>query len=83
MSISWLLFALGTLMGLAYWGLGLAASSHFTDKQISGSDRFLSTAMLWSLASGRYEAEGQKLCMWGNVALVIAVAAWIAWAKFR
>ena len=79
MNTPWLLFAVGTLAALVYWALGLAASSHFKDKVISSSDRFLSTGMLWSLASGRYEAQGKKLCMMGNFALAIAIASWIAW----
>ncbi|RYG55297.1 MAG: hypothetical protein EON56_05875 [Alphaproteobacteria bacterium] len=76
----WLLFAIGTLAAVVYWGLGLAASSHFKDKAISGSDRVLSTGMLWSLASGRYEAHGKKLCTLGNFALAIGIASWVAWA---
>lgn len=83
MNVSWLLFALGTLMAIAYWALGMAASSHFKDKEISGQDRFFSTGMLWSLASGRYETEGQRLCIKGNIALVVGIAAWIAWASLR
>jgi hypothetical protein len=83
MNMSWLLFAVGTLAGLVYWGLGMAASSHFEDKTIGDSDRFFSTGMLWSLAVGSYEAQGQKLCAMGNIALVIAAASWIGWAVFR
>ena len=83
MNMLWLLFGVGTLAGLAYWGLGIAASSHFRSKAISDSDRVLSTGMLWSLASGRYEAQGRKLCAMGNVALGIAVASWVAWAVLR
>ena len=83
MNALWLLFGVGTLAGLAYWGLGVAASSHFRDNAIGDSDRVLSTGMLWSLASGRYEAQGQKLCTMGNVALAIAIASWVAWAVLR
>ena len=83
MNTLWLLFGVGTLAALAYWGLGLAASSHFKDKVISDSDRFLSTGMLWSLASGRYEAQGQKLCTMGNLALAISIVSWVAWAVLR
>lgn len=53
MNTLWLLFAIGTLAALAYWGLGLAASSHFRDTAISDSDRVLSTGMLWSLPRPR------------------------------
>lgn len=83
MNTSWLLFAVGTLAGLAYWGLGFAASSHFKDKAIGDADRFFSTAMLWSLASGRYETQGRKRCAMGNIALMIAAASWIGWAVLR
>jgi hypothetical protein len=79
MNTTWLLFAAGTLAGLAYCALGLAASSHFKEKSL-GDDRFFSTGMLWSLASGRYEAQGQRLCAMGNIALAIAMASWIGWA---
>ena len=83
MNTLWLLFAVGTVAALVYWGLGLAASSHFRDKAISNADRVLSTGMLWSLASGRYEAQGKKLCTMGNLALAIAIASWVAWAVLR
>jgi hypothetical protein len=78
-----LLFALGTAMGLLYWALGLAASLHMSNKELSSSDRFLSTAMLWSISTASYEEPGRKLCRWGNIVLVIAIASWLAWAKFR
>lgn len=80
MNTTWLLFAAGTLAALAYCTLGLAASSHFKDKSLGDSDRIFSTGMLWSLASGRYEAQGQRLCAMGNIALAIAMASWIGWA---
>ena len=83
MNASWLLFLLGTLMGITYWGLGVAASSHFKDKGVSGPDRFFSSSMLWSLADGRYDDQGRKLCTRANIVLVIAVAAWIGWAKLH
>jgi hypothetical protein len=83
MNMLWLLFGLGTLASLAYLGFGVAASSYFKDKAMGGSDRFFSTGMLWSLASGRYEEQGKKLCVKGNVALVVALVSWIAWAVLQ
>jgi hypothetical protein len=79
MSYMHFLFALGTLAGLIYWGFGLAAASYFKDKKMSASDRLISTMMLWSLSFSSYEAEGQKLCSRGNIALVIAVISWALW----
>jgi hypothetical protein len=79
MSYMHLLFALGTLAGLIYWGFGLVAASYFKDKKMSRSDRFISTMMLWSLSFDSYEAEGQKMCSRGNVALVVAVISWVLW----
>jgi hypothetical protein len=79
MNLVHLLAIVGTLAGLVYWGFGLAASSHFKNKETSTSDRFISTMMLWSLSLGSYETEGQKLCTRGNIALVIAVVSWVSW----
>jgi hypothetical protein len=83
MTLIYLLAALGTLAGLAYWGLGIAAASHFKNKKISTSDRFISTMMLWSLSFGSYELEGQKLCSRGNIALIVAVVSWVSWFMLR
>jgi hypothetical protein len=79
MSYVHVLFGLGTLAGISYWLLGISASSHFKNKETSGSDRFLSTAMLWSLSSSEYEVDGQKLCVRGNIALIVAVVSWVSW----
>lgn len=83
MTPSWLLFAFGTLGGLVYWGLGLAASSHFKDEQLAAGDRFLSTGMLWSLSSRRYTDRGQRLCAIGNVALAVAAVCWLGFGFAR
>jgi hypothetical protein len=83
MNAGWLLFGLGTAMGLLYWALGLAASSHMRNKDLSSGDRFLSTGMLWSISTSSYEEQGRKLCYWGNIVLVVAIAAWVAWIKFK
>jgi hypothetical protein len=79
MNLAYILIALGTLAGLAYWIFGIAAASHFKDKKISASDRFISTMMLWSLSFSNYELEGQKLCMRGNIALLVAAVSWVSW----
>lgn len=78
-----LIFTLATVSGIAYWVLGLLASSHFENTDTSGSDRFLSSGMLWSLALNRYNDQGKKLCRTGNIALIISVALWITWAVLR
>jgi hypothetical protein len=83
MNTAGLLFALGTAMGLLYWSLGLVASSHMLNKDLSSGDRFLSTAMLWSLSVSSYEESGRKFCYWGNIVLVVAIAAWLGWAKLK
>lgn len=73
-----LFFIGGTLAALAYFALGLMASAHLIDTE-KRSERFLSTGMLWSLASGRYDGAGKTICMRGNVALVVAAGCWVAW----
>lgn len=79
MTLIYLFAVLGTLASIAYWALGIAAASHFKNKEISASDRFISTMMLWSLSFNSYELEGQKLCSRGNIALIIAVICWVSW----
>ncbi len=75
-----LILSLATVSGIAYWVLGLLASSHFEKTATSSSDRFLSSGMLWSLASNRYNDQGKKLCQTGNVVMVISIALWVTWA---
>ena len=58
MKVSWLLALLGTLAGLYYAGLGVAASAQFKDKSVSSQDRFLSAMTLWSVSTDRYNSEG-------------------------
>ena len=83
MSLISLLFTAGILAGLAYWGFGLVASSYFKNKDIDLADRFISTAMLWSLNFSQYDDQGKKLCVYGNAVLAFSVFIWILWVAIR
>ncbi len=75
-----ILFVLGTIAGLCYWVYGLVAANHIEDAEERKSpDRYLSSFSLWSLSTTGYTEAGRRLCKKGNVALVVTLAAWIAW----
>lgn len=77
------LMVLGAIFGLAYWVIGLVASAHLNDKSESVSDRFIGASFYWSFEPSRYDPAGVKLCLWGNAALGIAVASWVAWFVYK
>ena len=77
------LIVLGSTFGVVYWLLGLAASVHLKDKTANTSSRFVGASFYWSFEPSRYVLKGAKLCAWGNAALVIAAASWIAWFFYK
>lgn len=83
MSIAWLLFGFGTFLGISYWVLGIAASTHMQDKGIPKTERVLSATLLWSLTPASYDQRGKRYCVWGNLVMCLAIAAWIGWVKFQ
>jgi hypothetical protein len=72
---------MATIAGLVYWVLGIIASGHYADTNIPREDRFLSSGLLWSFSRGNYTEHGKKLCVWGNIAIVVTVGATIAWVR--
>jgi hypothetical protein len=70
-----ILGVLGTLAGLVYAGLGIAALKHL--RQASGTDRTVGWTLWWFTESDRYDEEGQRLCRIGGVVLLFGVASWV------
>jgi hypothetical protein len=85
MNTSAFLAILGTLLGLYYGYLGIAAGAFFIDeaKRRSIAERvFLNPG--WSMGpSDEYTPEGQKLCRRGNWVFVAAILCWFAWGLLR
>jgi hypothetical protein len=85
MSASTFLAILGTLLGLYYGYLGVAAGGHFVDE---ARRRSIAERMLlnpgWSIGPGdEYTEEGQKLCRKGNLVLVAAIFCWFGWSVLK
>jgi hypothetical protein len=76
-SLQLALATVGTLSGLAYAGLGVAASKHLA--QCSAPDRAVGWSLWWFVESSRYAAQGQVLCLRGAVAFVVCAVSWVAW----
>jgi hypothetical protein len=82
---STVLAILGTLLGLYYGYLGIAASAYFVDeaKRRSIAERvFLNPG--WSIGPGdQYTQEGQKLCRRGNLLLIAVIFCWVGWGVLK
>jgi hypothetical protein len=85
MKTSTFLAILGTLLGLYYSYLGIAAGACFVDeaKRRSIAERvFLNPG--WSMGPGdEYTPEGQKLCRRGNWVFVAAILCWFGWGLLK
>lgn len=82
MQLSTLLFIIGTLCGLYYAYLGIAAGSHLLDpvKRKSPGERLILTGVAWSVGSGnKFSDEGKQICRRGNFVLVAGIVTWFAW----
>jgi hypothetical protein len=68
--------AIGTLAGLAYCFLGIAAVKHLPDAD--NTDRTLGWTLLWFTDFRRYAGPGKRLCAAGAAVFLIGLAAWMA-----
>jgi hypothetical protein len=84
-SLATVLAIVGTLLGLYYGYLGVAAGAYFLDKsrRLSIAERaFLNPG--WSMGSGdEYSEAGQKICRKGNLVLVAAILCWFGWGLLK
>jgi hypothetical protein len=81
MSLHAALAVIGTLAGLAYAGLGIAASRHL--HSATAVDRVAGWSLWWFVESGRYSPRGQALCRLGAVAVAVGLISWVAWFVLR
>jgi hypothetical protein len=82
LSLSTVLFITGTLCGLYYAYLGIAAGGHLLDpeRRKSPGERLLLTGFAWSVGNGEEFSEtGKQICRRGNWVLVGGILAWFAW----
>lgn len=66
---------LGTLGGLVYSGMGIAALKHLSDAD--EIDRTVGWTLWWWTDVKRYDAEGKRLCRRGAWIFFLAAACWI------
>lgn len=75
----------GTILGLCYGCLGIAAGEYFVDevRRRSIAERvFLNPG--WSIGLGdEYTDEGRRLCRKGNLILVAGILCWFGWGVLR
>lgn len=75
-----LLAVLGTLAGLVYVSLGIAALKHVKDQlDVSDVDRVAGWSLWWWIERQKYNQRGQQLCLVGGVAFGIGVISWVLW----
>lgn len=77
MSTQFVLAAIGSVAGLAYAVLGIAALKHLQTP--TTVDRAVGWSLWWFTEAGRYSKRGQALCRLGAVAFLIASASWLGW----
>jgi hypothetical protein len=70
------LVAIGTLAGVVYCVLGLAAVKHLPNAD--ATDRSVGWMIIWIADFRRYTDPGKRLCGVGAVVLVVGIAAWLA-----
>lgn len=71
---------LGTIAGLCYAGLGIAALSHMPASD--EHDRVGSWSLWWWLERGKYDEEGKRLCRKGAWVFAFGTACWVVSAYF-
>jgi hypothetical protein len=76
-SVQVALAVIGSLAGIAYAGLGIAALRHLPSAD--STDRVFGWSLWWFAESSRYTAEGKALCRKGAIAFAVALASWLAW----
>lgn len=76
------LFFAGTVGGLAYWFMGIAATSKLESKEklTPGMQWFPG---IWSLSPREYSGEGKRLCRFGNIVMVLTILCWVGWAMIK
>ena len=67
----------GSLAGIAYSLLGIAAIKHLDSA--GEIDRTVGWTLWWCLDFRRYNARGKRLCTLGGLFLAGGGACWIAW----
>jgi hypothetical protein len=68
---------IGTLAGLVYAALGIAALKYRTGAD--ATDRAVGWSLWWFAERAQYSARGQALCRHGAVAFAVGVVCWVAW----
>ena len=76
-SVQVALAVIGSLAGIAYAALGVAALKHLP--HADSSDRVFGWSLWWFAESSRYTAQGQALCRKGGIAFAVALVSWLAW----
>lgn len=76
-SVQIALAVIGSLAGVAYVGLGIAALKHLPGAD--SIDRVIGWSLWWFAEPSRYTPQGQVLCRKGGVAFAVALASWLAW----
>lgn len=76
MTISIVLGALGTLLGIWYALLGIRALRHL--HHADEIDKAAGWSLWWCLDVARYDDEGRRLCKQGQAIALVAAALWIA-----
>lgn len=80
-SVAIALAVVGSLAGVVYASLGIAALKHLP--KATSSDRVVGWSLWWFAEPSRYTTQGQALCRKGGAAFVVAVAAWLGWFALR
>ena len=68
--------ALGTVAGIIYCILGIAAVKHLPSAD--ATDRSLGWTLLWFTDFRRYTEPGKRLCVAGAIVFLAGLVAWVA-----
>ena len=70
------LAAVGTVAGIIYCFLGIAAVKHLPSAD--ATDRSLGWTLLWFADFRRYTGPGKRLCVGGAIVFLSSLVAWVA-----
>jgi len=74
----WILLIASAVFGVTYVVLGLKASDHLNEKA-SASDRSIGWLFWWSFSKDKYDEEGRRLCVRGQMLALVLFALYAAW----
>ena len=74
----WTLLIASVAFGMAYTVLGLKANDHLNEKAFT-SDRSVGWLFWWSFSKDKYDDEGKRLCVQGQMLALVLFAFYAAW----